>query len=143
MVSQRLVAANFNSLIIPAMIAFKVRSDVLVVVVLGKKGLLSPLSQNTRVPDLIPLDDLLPHCTVLVTNGGYGAFQHTISNRTPLAIAGAGEEKPEVAARAKWVDIGINLRTGSSKPEQVRTAVEEIVNNGKHRASSPELEEER
>lgn len=50
MVSQRLVAANFNSLIIPAMIAFKVRSDVLLVVVLGKKGLLchkAPLSQRT------------------------------------------------------------------------------------------------
>lgn len=78
------------------------------------------------MPDLIPLDDLLPHCKVLVTNGGYGAFQHTISNRTPLVIAGAGEEKPEVAARAKWVAIGINLRTGSPKPEQVRTAVERL-----------------
>ena len=95
------------------------------------------------MPDLIPFDDLLPHCKVLVTNGGYGAFQYTISNRTPLVIAGAGEEKPEVAARAKWVDIGINLRTGSPKPGQVRTAVEEIVNNGNYRARGPELEEER
>jgi UDP:flavonoid glycosyltransferase YjiC (YdhE family) len=145
-VSQGSVALNFNDLVIPTLNALKDRSDVLVVVALGKKGIALPegavVPENARVCDFIPFDDLLPHCEVFVTNGGYGAFQHAISNGTPLIVGGAGEDKPEVAARAEWAGIGVNLHTGRPTPEEVRTAVEEIFNHGKYRARSRELEEE-
>jgi UDP:flavonoid glycosyltransferase YjiC (YdhE family) len=145
-VSQGSVAINFNDLVIPTMNGLKDRSDILVVVALGRKGAALPegtvIPENARVEDFIPFDDLLPHCEVFVTNGGYGAFQHAISNGTPLIIGGATEDKPEVAQRAAWAGVGINLKTGSPSAEQVKEAVEEIFANEKYKTRSRELEEE-
>lgn len=145
-VSQGSLALKYSDLIIPTMNALKGFSDVLVVVALGKKGATllegTVVPENARVADFIPFDDLLPHCAVFVTNGGYGAFQHAISNGTPLVIAGVSEDKPEVAARAEWAGIGINLRTGSPSVEQVRSAVVEVFDNDRYKARCRELEEE-
>ena len=145
-VSQGSLALNYEDLVIPTLKCFQDRNDVLVVAALGKKGATLPeavaISENARVADFIPFDDLLPHCAVFVTNGGYGAFQHALSNGTPVVVAGATEDKPEVAARAEWAGIGINLRTGSPSPEQVRAAVEEVFANDRYKARCRELEEE-
>lgn len=145
-VCQGSVALNYNDLTIPTMNSLKDRSDVLVVVALGKKGATLPegtvVPENARVADYIPFDDLLPHCAAFVTNGGYGGFQHAIANGTPLVLAGVTEDKPEVAARAEWAGVGVNLRTGSPSAEQVKAAVEEILNNDKYKARCRELEEE-
>jgi UDP:flavonoid glycosyltransferase YjiC (YdhE family) len=145
-VSQGTAAINLNDLVIPTMNGLKDRSDVLVVVALGRKGSALPegtvIPENARVTDFIPFDDLLPHCEVFITNGGYGAFQHAISNGTPLVIGGATEDKPEVAQRAAWAGIGVNLKTGSPSPEQVKEAVEEIFANERYRTRSRELEKE-
>ena len=56
-----------------------------------------------------------------------------------MIIGGATEDKPEVAARAEWAGIGVNLRTGSPSPEQVRAAAEEIFANSRYKARCREL----
>jgi UDP:flavonoid glycosyltransferase YjiC (YdhE family) len=110
---------NFSDLIIPTMTALAEREDILVVVALGKKGAALPagttIPANSRVTDFIPFDDLLPHCSLFITNGGYGAFQHAISNGTPLIVAGTTEDKPEVAARAEVSEFHVLFVT-SLKP---------------------------
>ena len=102
----------------------------------------SVVPENARVVDFIPFDDLLPYCAAFITNGGYGAVQHGISTGVPMIIAGATEDKPEVAARAEWAGVAINLRTGRPSAGQVQLAVQEIFDNGKYKARSLELEEE-
>jgi UDP:flavonoid glycosyltransferase YjiC (YdhE family) len=145
-VSQGSLALNFSDLIIPTMTALKDRDDILVVVALGKKGITLPadiaIPPNARVADFIPFDDLLPHCAVFVTNGGYGAFQHAISNGTPLVIGGATEDKPEVAMRAEWAGVGVNLRTGKPTPEALASAVDEVIGNPRYKKRALELEAE-
>jgi UDP:flavonoid glycosyltransferase YjiC (YdhE family) len=145
-VSQGSVALNYSDLTIPAIEAFKDREDIILVVALGKKGASLdadvPVGKNTFVSDFIPFDELMPLCSVFITNGGYGAFQHSLSNGTPLVVAGATEDKPEVAARAEWAGVGINLRTGNPSPEAISTAVDEILKNPKYKQRSKELEAE-
>lgn len=145
-VSQGTLKLNYTELIIPTMHALKDHSDVIVVVALGRRGATLPkgtvVPENARVVDFIPFDDLLPYCAAFITNGGYGSFQHGISNGVPMVFAGATEDKPEVAARAEWAGVAINLRTGRPTAEQVQGAVDEIFNNSKYKARSLELEEE-
>lgn len=97
-VCQGTIALNYSDLIIPTMEALKDRENTLVVVALGKKGSAFPegvqVPANVRVADFIPFDEVLPHSSVFVTNGGYGGFQHGVTNGTPLLMAGAGEDKP-------------------------------------------------
>ena len=145
-VSQGTVAMNFSDLVLPTMDALKDRDDILVVVALGKKGATlpadTPVPDNARVADFIPFDDLLPHCAVFISNGGYGAFQHSISNGTPIIIGGATEDKPEVAARAEWCGVGFNLKTGTPTPEAISKAVDEVISNPKYKKRALELEAE-
>ncbi|ELR04963.1 hypothetical protein VC83_02848 [Pseudogymnoascus destructans] len=145
-VSQGTLNLNYTELIIPTMQGLKDRGDVIVVVALGRRGATLPeetfVPENARVVDFIPFDDLLPYCTAFITNGGYGAVQHGISTGVPMIIAGATEDKPEVAARAEWAGVAINLRTGRPTAEQVQLAVEKIFDNGKYKARGLELEEE-
>jgi UDP:flavonoid glycosyltransferase YjiC (YdhE family) len=84
----------------------------------------------------------LAHSAFFVKNGGYGAFQHAISNGTPLVVAGISEEKPEVAARAEWAGLGFNLKTGTPTVEALLSAVKEVIENPKYKKRALELEAE-
>jgi len=146
LVSQGSVAMNFSNLVIPTMEGLKDREDIITVVALGRKGAElpsgTPVPSNARVADFVPFDEVLPHCAVFITNGGYGAFQHAISNGTPLIVAGNTEDKPEVAQRAEWSGFGLNLRTETPSPELVLKSVDEIVLNDKFKKRALELEAE-
>ncbi|KFY18273.1 hypothetical protein V492_00018 [Pseudogymnoascus sp. VKM F-4246] len=145
-VSQGTLNLNYTELIFPTMQGLKDHSDVIVVVALGRRGATLPegtiIPENARVADFIPFDDLLPYCTAFITNGGYGAVQHSISTGVPMVIAAGTEDKPEVAARAEWAGVAINLRTGRPTAERIQLAVQEIFDNGKYKTKSIELEEE-
>jgi UDP:flavonoid glycosyltransferase YjiC (YdhE family) len=142
-VSQGTVSPDHTNLIIPTIQALEDRSDIIVIAALGRKGATigggTVIPKNARVFDWIPYDEVLPHAKVFVTNGGYGSLQHAVSNMTPMVIAGAGEDKPEVAARAEWAGMAVNLRTGTPSPEQVREAVDRILGDPKYERRCHEL----
>ena len=41
--------------------------------------------------------------------------------------AGRSQEKPEVCARIAWAGVGIDLKTKSPKPAQIKNAVRSIL----------------
>ena len=83
--------------------------------------------------------DLLPKTSVMVTNGGYGGVQMALSYGVPLVVAGASEDKPEVAARVAWSGAGLNLKTGKPKPQAVRVAVRAVLDDPRYRARAQTL----
>ena len=99
-----------------------------------------PVPPNTYVAEHIPHDLLLPKVDVMVTNGGYGAVQRALSAGVPLVVAGKTEDKPEVAARVAWSGAGIDLKTGAPTARAVRTAVREVLGNGRYLQRARELE---
>ena len=48
----------------------------------------------------------------------------------PLVVAGATEEKPEVAARVAWSGTGIDLRSGRPAARRRRAAVHAVLAPG-------------
>ncbi|PZF11931.1 glycosyl transferase [Curtobacterium sp. MCPF17_011] len=94
------------------------------------------LPANARVEEYVPYDELLPRCAVFVTNGGFGGVQRAIAAGLPLVVAGATEDKPEIAARVQWAGCGIDLRTGTPTPEQVRGAVRRVLADDRTRRGS-------
>jgi len=117
--------------------------DVTVVVTTGGRPvsqLRSPLPPNTFVSEYIPHDVLLPLVDVMVTNGGYGAVQRALTTGVPLVVAGNTEDKPEVAARVEYFGAGVNLRTGTPSPAEVRRAVRAVLNEGTYQQSASRLQ---
>ena len=120
--------------------------DVLVIATTGgppveevERALGGPIPANARVAEFLPHDLLLPHCSVVVTNGGFGGVQRMLANGVPLVVAGSTEDKPEVAARVAWAGCGKDLRTGKPRPSAIRSAVRDVLSTPSYRARSRDL----
>jgi UDP:flavonoid glycosyltransferase YjiC (YdhE family) len=135
---------ELGKLVAPTLAALAHR-DVLVVATAGGADLSrlpGEIPDNARVEQFLPFDKILPEVDVYVTNGGYGGVNQALSHGIPLVVAGATEDKPEVAARVEWSGVGINLGTGEPTVEQVRDAVERVLADPSYRKRAVELQNE-
>jgi MGT family glycosyltransferase len=143
LVSQGTVKIDPELLIHPAIDALT-DEDVFVVVTTGGTAPDDILSRrnpgNVRVERFIPFADLLPKVDVAVLNGGYGGTQQALMHGIPVAVAGVTEGKNEVAARVAWSGSGINLKTETPTPAQIRTAVRTLLSNPSYRARAQQLQ---
>lgn len=101
-----------------------------------------PLPANTRTAEFLPYDRLLDRTDVVVTNGGFGGVQRALAHGVPLVVAGATEDKPEVAARVAWAGAGVNLRTGRPSPGQIAGAVGEVLSDPRYGGAAERLRTE-
>ena len=141
-VTQGTIANARPELIAPALEGLA-REDVLVVVATGGRTAealgLREVPRNARIAGFLPYAELLPKTSVMVTNGGYGGVQMALANGVPLVVAGASEDKPEVAMRVATSGAGINLRTATPTPEQVRRAVRSLLDEPRYRERAQAL----
>ncbi|WCM89256.1 glycosyltransferase [Acidovorax sp. NCPPB 3576] len=100
------------------------------------------LPANARVVPFLPYDRLLPKVHAMVTNGGYGSVNHALSLGVPLVVAGATEEKPEIAARVAWAGAGINLATGQPSARQIGDAVRKLLDVPSYRQRAQALRQD-
>lgn len=144
-VTEGTVNFQSNRLLAPVMKAMA-KEDVLVVATTGgippEQLGLQALPNNVRVEPFIPHYYLLPYVDVMVTNGGYGGVQMALANGVPLVVAGATEEKPEVAAHVEYAGVGINLKTLVPTEEQLRRAIHEVLNNPRYTQKVQDLQRE-
>jgi MGT family glycosyltransferase len=137
--TQGTVADRADTLVDPGLRALA-DEDVFVVAV-GTSLSGEPPANARHVPYL-PYDEILPLASAMVTNGGYGGVQIALSHGVPLAVAGATEDKPEVAARVAWTGAGINLRTATPTQEAVRDAVRRLLTDHDIRRSAQRIAED-
>jgi UDP:flavonoid glycosyltransferase YjiC (YdhE family) len=138
-VAQGTVETDPWELILPTIWAMSEREDVLVVAILGRKAATLPssdgkaLPSNARVTDYLHYDAVLPHAHAWVHNGGYGAVQHGIAHGVPMVVAGEGQDKTENAKRMAYSGAGVDLGTARPEMEDVRRAVEAVLDVASYR----------
>ncbi len=117
-----------HELLIPSVRALA-DENALVVATTGGPAIdtLGTLPDNARAAEFIPHAALLPHVAVMVTNGGYGGVLSALTHGIPLVVAGATQDKPEVANRVQFARAGINLRTGTPTDADIRKAVLQVL----------------
>lgn len=135
LVNQGTVAGDIDMLIHPAIEGLE-DENAIVLAVSVKKGEILDLPKNTYVESFIPFGNLLPHIDIMVTNGGFGGTQNALAHGIPLVIAGATEDKMEVAARVEYCGAGINLRKLKPTPQEVRQAVVEVQSDPSYRTAA-------
>jgi UDP:flavonoid glycosyltransferase YjiC (YdhE family) len=121
--------ADLSKVVQPTISALA-EQDLLVVVATGGRPvdeLRGVLPDNVRVAEMLPYSELLPKIDLMVTNGGYGGVQMALAHGVPLVVAGAREDKPEVAGRVAWSGSGVNLRAERPKPGQIAEAVSNVL----------------
>jgi MGT family glycosyltransferase len=144
-VTQGTVSTHSAELLVPTLQALE-QEDVLVVATTGGVAVdtlpLTSLPANAKIEPFIPHAHLLPHVDVMVTNGGYNGVQMALANGVPLVVAGQTEEKPEVAARVEWAKVGINLKTNTPTPAQIKNAVKTPLTDSSYRIRAQQFQAE-
>ena len=144
-VTQGTIATEASDLIVPTLQALA-NEAVLVVATTGGqaiKGLnVSSIPANVRLEQFIPHAQLLPHIDVMVTNGGFNGVQMALANGVPLVTAGQTEEKPEICARVQWTGTGIDLKTNTPTPTQIRAAVQKVLGSPHYQQNAQRFQAE-
>ena len=143
LITQGTIASNPDDLVNPT-IQGLAAEDVLVVCTIGDQSpdnvKTKPLPDNVRLEHFIPFALLLPHVDVMVTNGGYGGTHFALTHGVPLVVAGQTEDKAEVSQRIGWSGVGVNLKTSTPSPEQVRQAVVEVLTTASYKEKAKSMQ---
>ena len=140
MVTQGTFSANPRDLIAPAVAGLAGEELLVLVAGASPEALgLDAIPANARIAPFIPFGLALPHVDVFVTNGGFGGIHYALVNGVPLVIAGATEEKPEIANRVARTGAGLNLKTGHPTAGQVCAAVREVLRTPGYRQQARRL----
>ncbi|KAK0706185.1 glycosyltransferase family 1 protein [Lasiosphaeria miniovina] len=152
MVAQGTAMLDYSELIVPTIKALASRDNVILVATLGKRGAsialgegedpLAEIPANTKVIDYLPYDALLPYADVFICNAGYGGFMHGVMNGVPMVLAGTQADKAEVAARAEYVGVAVNLRATSPTPGALRAGIDKVLSNESYKNKAVELKAE-
>lgn len=142
LVTQGTVEKDVNKLILPTLEAFK-DSNTLVVCTTGGVKTRELRTQfphrNLIIEDFIPFADVMPFADAFVTNGGYGGVMLAIENMLPMVAAGVHEGKNEICARIGYFRYGINLKTETPRPAQIKNAVDRVTANPVYKANVEKL----
>jgi UDP:flavonoid glycosyltransferase YjiC (YdhE family) len=133
---------DFTELVAPTLAALAEEPDVLVVATAGGRStetIPGPIPDNARLSDYLPMEWLLPHVDVLVTNGGYGTVNQALGHGVPIVAAGSTEDKPDTGARVAWSGAGIDLQTVRPTPEVIRAAVRCLLDDPRYRLRADAL----
>jgi UDP:flavonoid glycosyltransferase YjiC (YdhE family) len=136
---------NFNLLVVPTLAALADEPDVLVIATAGGRpidAIPGTIPSNARVASFLPFEWLLPHVSVLVTNGGYGSVNQAMSFGIPLVTAGLTEDKADVNARVAWSGVGIDLATNEPTQEALRKAVRTVLDRPAYRLRAAQMANE-
>jgi MGT family glycosyltransferase len=141
LINQGTIAKNYNDLIKPAIEALK-DENMIVLAVPIKEDEIHNLPENTYTEPFIPFGNILPFVDIMITNGGFGGTQNALAHGIPVVIAGATEDKMEVAARVEYTGAGINIRKSRPLPSDIKKAVKKIMSEPSYKQKAMELKAE-
>lgn len=145
LVTQGTVEKDVEKILVPTLEALR-NTDVLVVATTGGSETDALRKRypedNIIIEDFIPFGDIMPYADVYVTNGGYGGVLLAIENGLPMVVAGIHEGKNEINARVGYFKLGINLKTETPSPQQIRRSVTDVLNNQVYKRNVAKLSEE-
>ncbi len=145
LVTQGTVEKDPRKLLIPTLEAFK-DTEVLLVVTTGGSQTTelreSYPHKNIIIEDYIPFAEVMPYADAYITNGGYGGVMLGVEHKLPMVVAGVHEGKNEICARVGYFKLGINLKTETPSPRQIKLAVEKILSDNSYKINVEKLEKE-
>lgn len=146
LVTQGTVEHDVEKLIVPTLKAFENDPTTLVIVTTGgaqTEQLRSRFPQEQFIiEDFIPFEAVMPYASAYITNGGYGGVMLALQHKLPIVVAGVHEGKNEIAARIGYCRVGVNLKTETPKPAQLRRATEAMLTNPTYRTNARRLAQE-
>lgn len=98
-----------------------------------------PQPAHIRIERYIPQALLLPHCDLVLCQGGFSTVAGALAAGLPLVLIPLGSDQPIVAACCAALRVGRVVGPGERAPETIRTAVRAVLGDPAYRASAARL----
>ncbi|HWC87791.1 MAG TPA: nucleotide disphospho-sugar-binding domain-containing protein, partial [Solirubrobacteraceae bacterium] len=109
--------------------------DVNVIVTIGADqdpAVLGPQPDNVHIEGFIPQAALLPHCDVVVNQGGTAIFE-ILAHGLPLLVLPRGANQFNNAEACVSAGVARSLLPDDVTPDSVRAAVRALIDQASHR----------
>ena len=134
-----------GKLIVPALEALKDTGALLIVTTGYSKTeelRKSYPQDNIIIEDFVDFDFILNHTYLFICNGGYGSILLSLSKGVPVLTAGIREGKNDINAHVDYFGAGLDLRTESPRPGDIRRAAERILSEPRWKQNVARLRDE-
>lgn len=101
-----------------------------------------PQPGHVRIERYVPLSLLLPHCDLVVSNGGSGTAIAALAHGLPLVIVPIAADQPENAERCAAVGAATVVQPEDLTPATARTAVLTVLGDPAYRVAAGRVQSE-
>ncbi|WP_460634469.1 glycosyltransferase [Larkinella harenae] len=131
LVTQGTIERDVEKIIVPTLEALK-DEPYLIIATTGGSPQTNRLrarfrQKNIIIEPFLDFNHIMPQVDVFITNGGYGGVLLSITHQVPMVTAGLHEAKNEITARVGYFKLGIDLKTETPTPAQIRESVTRVI----------------
>ncbi|RRB03940.1 glycosyltransferase [Larkinella rosea] len=146
LVTQGTVERDVEKIIVPTLEALK-DFPYLIIVTTGGSPQTNRLrarylQKNVIIEPFLDFNRIMPYADVFVTNGGYGGVLLSITHQVAMVTAGLHEVKNEITARVGYFKLGIDLKTETPTPDQIRESVTAVLSDPQYKRNITRLSDE-
>jgi UDP:flavonoid glycosyltransferase YjiC (YdhE family) len=105
-------------------------------------GAFGPQPPNVHIERYVAQTQLLPHCDVFISHGGFNSVKEALSCGVPLVVMPIMSDEPYSAERCAALALGRAVAPEERTPEAIRGAVRSLLNDPSYRARAQELSAE-
>ncbi|MDQ6688614.1 MAG: methyltransferase domain-containing protein [Actinomycetota bacterium] len=99
-------------------------------------GLGLPDDPRVHAVDYLPQGQVLPHCSAVVSHGGFGSVMGAIWHGLPQVIVPLGSDNPTHASRCSALGLGVRLNAADVSEERVARLAERMLGSTEMRAAA-------
>jgi UDP:flavonoid glycosyltransferase YjiC (YdhE family) len=97
---------------------------------------------NVHIERFIPQSELLPHCDIVVHQGGFSTVTGALNAGLPMVVMPIFADQPYNAECCAALGVGMVIGPDNRTPEVIRTAVLEVFAAQSYRHNAQELRDE-
>ena len=101
-----------------------------------------PQPEHIHLERYLPLQALLPHCSLVIFHGGSGTLAHVVANGLPMVILPLGADQFDNAARCAELGASRTLDPDQLTPEHIREVVLDVLHTPTYRQNAERLRDE-
>jgi N-glycosyltransferase len=117
--------------------------DVELVLAVGQDpSTFGPQPPNVHLEQYVPQTQLLRHCDVFISHGGFNSVKEALDCGVPLVIVPIMSDEPYSAERSAALGVGRAIAPAERTPAAMRDAVRAVFSDRSYRASAQELSAE-
>ncbi len=129
----------------PAMLAALCDEPVNVILTVGRDNDpadVGPQPGNVHIERFIPQSALLPHCDLVVHQGGFSTVTGTLNAGLPMVVIPISADQPYNAACCAALGVGVVIEPGERSAEAIRAAVRAVMDNPSYRQEGEHVRDE-